>query len=245
MAYSAAQRYLAEFLGTFALLLVGGGAALFSVPGALGEARTMIIAFGFGLAVVAGAYAFGDVSGAHFNPAVTLSMALGRKMPLRDVVPYLVAQVAGSIVGIAVVLGIASGAQVQLDAAQATALASQCYAGSGAPAGCAFSLASVFLLELSLTFVFVLVIHIVTRSGSAARNLAPLAIGLALTGVILVAVPVDGASINPVRTFAPALLSAIWPSARWALAESWLFWVAPILGGLLATAVDRMIPAQS
>jgi aquaporin Z len=93
--------------------------------------------------------------------------------------------------------------------------------------------------------VFVLVVHRVTRPGAAAGNLAPLAIGLVLAATNLIAIPVDGASINPVRSFAPAVLSFIWPSAQWAIRESWAFWVAPIVGGLLASAVDRILSAKT
>lgn len=251
MAWSRTQKYLAEFLGTFALLLFGGGAAVFSlgaVPGlginypvaGFGEpfARVVLVASAFGFVVLGLAYAFGDVSGGHFNPAVTLSMALSRRMPLGDVVPYLVAQVLGGLIGIAVVLGIASGSAPSLDLAQAAALGSQSYQNPGPGA---FSLGAVFLIETALTFVFVLVIQLVTRPANTSKNLAPVAIGLTLLVTNLVAIPVDGASINPVRSFAPALLSYQWSGAHWALQESWLFWVAPIVGGLLAALVEMAL----
>jgi aquaporin Z len=231
MAWSATQRYLAEFLGTFALLLFGGGAAVFSL-GELGNARVVLVSAAFGLTVLGAAYAFGDISGGHFNPAVTLSMALSRRMPMKDVLPYLIAQIFGGIVGIGVVFG---------GLAQNAALGSQCFSGSGAPPGCAFGVGSVFLIELALTFVFVLVIQLVTRSENGAKNLAPIAIGLTLVVTNLVAINVDGASINPVRSFSPALLATYWSNATWAIQESWLFWVAPILGGLLASVVESML----
>jgi aquaporin Z len=237
MAWSRSQKYLAEFLGTFALLLFGGGSAVFSL-GELGNARVLLVSLAFGTVLVGGIFAFGDVSGGHFNPAVTLSMALSRRMPLGDVVPYLVAQVVGGIVGIAVVFGIAHGSSGMFSLAQSAALGSQCYSGSNAPAGCGFSVGSVFLLELALTFVFVLVIQFVTRSENGAKNLAPVAIGFTLLVANLVAINVDGASINPVRSFSPAVVSLYWSNATWAIQESWLFWVAPILGGLLASVVE-------
>jgi aquaporin Z len=239
MAWSAAQKYLAEFLGTFALLLFGGGAAVFSL-GDVGNARVVLVSLAFGVTVLGAAYAFGEVSGGHFNPAVTLSMALSRRMPLRDVVPYVIAQLAGGIIGIAVVFGIADGSTGMFSLAQGAALGSQCYSGFSAPAGCAFSVGSVFLLELAATFVFVLVIQFVTRSSNGSKNLAPVAIGLTLMVANLVAINVDGASLNPVRSFAPALVSLYWGNAAWAIKESWLFWVAPILGGLLASVVEGM-----
>jgi aquaporin Z len=240
MAWSATQRYLAEFLGTFALLLFGGGAAVFSL-GEIGNARVVLVSAAFGLTVLGAAYAFGDISGGHFNPAVTLSMAFSRRMPMKDVIPYLVAQILGGIIGIAVVFGIAHGSATSFLQAQNAALGSQCYSGSGAPSGCMFGVGSVFLIELALTFVFVLIIQLVTRPENGAKNLAPIAIGLTLVVTNLVAINVDGASINPVRSFSPALLSTYWSSATWAIQESWLFWVAPILGGLLASVVESML----
>jgi aquaporin Z len=165
-------------------------------------------------------------------------MALSRRMPMKDVVPYLIAQILGGIVGIAVVFGIAHGSTGAFNLAQSAALGSQCYSGSGAPPGCSYSVGSVFLIELALTFVFVLIIQMVTRPENGAKNLAPLAIGLTLVVANLVAINVDGASINPVRSFSPALLSLYWSNANWAIQESWLFWVAPILGGLLASVVE-------
>jgi len=244
MAATASQRYLAEFVGTFALLLLGDGAAVFSslvgFGGGLDAARVILISAAFGLTVLAGAYALGEISGGHFNPAVTLSMALSRRMPGRDVVPYIVAQVAGAILGVLVVLGIAYGSPAAWANAQASAIGSQGYSGNGAPSGL-FNMGSAFLIELTLTFLFVLVIQAVTRPENGAKNLAPVAIGFTLLVANLVAIPVDGASLNPARSFAPALLSAGWASATWSIKEVWLFWVAPILGGLLASVVESWL----
>ena len=245
MAWSSVHKYLAEYLGTFALLLFGGGAAVFSLADP-GNARVVLVSCAFGITVLAGAYVFGDLSGGHFNPAVTLSMALSRRMPLQDVVPYLIAQILGGLTGLGVVFGIASGSSSAFSLAQGAALGSQCYAGSGAPSGCTFSVGSVFLVELAATFVFVLVIQFVTRPESGAKNLAPIVIGLTLAVTNLFAINVDGASINPVRSFSPAVLSMYWSSASWAIQESWLFWVAPVLGGLLASVVESMFrPART
>ncbi|HEV2316266.1 MAG TPA: aquaporin [Thermoplasmata archaeon] len=252
MAFSSGQKYLAEFVGTFALLLVGGGSAVFTLPlletffpgsppiDVLG--RILVVSFCFGFVLMALAYAFGDISGGHFNPAVTISMLVNGRMPARDVVPYLVAQIVGGIVGIGIIFAIVSGGPASFStAAQGAALGSQCYSGSGAPGGCGFSLGAVFLLELAITFAFVLVIQLVTRPDSSAKNLAPVAIGTALLVTNLLAIPIDGASLNPVRSFSPALLSLYWSSDHWAIAESWLFWVAPILGGVLAAVVERAL----
>jgi aquaporin Z len=238
MAWSAGQKYFAEYLGTFALLLFGGGAAVFSHPAFDADARVVLVSAAFGLTVLGAAYAFGDVSGGHFNPAVTLSMALSRKMPGKDVLPYIGAQILGGLTGVAVLIGIAQGNTPQYNDAQSIAFGSQCYSASFAPPGCEFTIGSVFLIELAATFTFVLVIHLVTRPDGTTRNLAPVAIGLTLMVANLLAIPVDGASLNPVRSFSPALWSAMWTSAHWALEESWLFWVAPVLGGLLASVVE-------
>jgi aquaporin Z len=251
MEFSSGQKYLAEFLGTFALLLFGGGAAVFSAsafsPGlAIGNARVVLVSAAFGLTVVGAAYAFGEISGGHFNPAVTLSMAANRRMPGRDVVPYIVSQVAGGIVGMLLVYGISKGSSTADLAASLNALASQCYNGLGAPAGCGFTAPAVFLVEAAVTFVFVLVIQMVTRAESGAKNLAPLAIGLSLMVTNLIAINVDGASINPARSFAPAVVALAYGSSDyWAIEQSWIFWVAPIVGGLLAAAVAQALKARS
>lgn len=239
MAWLAGQKYLAEFLGTFLLVLTVGGAAVFSHT-AIGLdplSRVLLVSLAVGFALVGLIYALGEVSGGHFNPAVSLSMLLSRKMPSRDFVPYLVAQVVGAIFAMLVVLGMAAGGSTaSFQDAQNIALASQCYAGNGSP--CGFSLGAVFLFELVFTFLLVFVIHLVTRPDSAAKNLAPVAIGLTLTITNLVGIPIDGASINPARSFAPALISAVWPGAQWAITQVWIFWVAPLLGGVLASFAE-------
>lgn len=243
------QRYLAEFLGTFAVLFFVTGAAVFtSLSGGAGPSRIFLISASVGIAVAGGIYALGEISGGHFNPAVTLSMAMSRRMPGRDVVPYILAQVAGAIAGALVILGVAYGnATVWGDANSGvigSAIASQGYNAFGAPY--TYGIGSVFLLELALTFLFVLVIQFVTRPENGAKNLAPLAIGLTLLATNLVGIPVDGASLNPARSLAPALLSVGWSSAQWAIKEVWLFWLAPILGGLLASIVEAVFrPAGS
>jgi aquaporin Z len=242
---SPVARYLAEFVGTFALLLFGGGSAVFSLEAVDPLSRVVLVSLSFGFILLALAYALGDISGGHFNPAVSVAALLAKRMSPRDFVPYLIAQIVGGLAGISVVYGVISGGpSLASSAAKAAALGSQCYAGSGAPAGCGFTLGSVFLLEAALTFVFIFVILRVTSSKSnTTGNLAPAAIGLTLAVTNLVAIPVDGASMNPVRSFSPALLSAaVWPSTdMWALSESWLFWIAPIVGGILAAIVLRAL----
>jgi aquaporin Z len=242
---AAYQRYLAEFLGTFGLLLFGVGTAEFTLNFAFPDARYLAISFAFGIVVLVGAFAFGEVSGAHFNPAVTISMAVSGKMAKGDIVPYLIAQLLGALLGVEVVLAIAQGtAGALFSYVQLNALTSQGYAGNGAPAGFSTSLAAVFLLETVLTFFFVLVIHRVTRDSSSSKPVAPLAIGFALFLTQLVAIPIDNASINPYRSLAPALVSQVWPTAHWAIVEVWVFIVAPIVGGLFAAVVDRLLSSS-
>ncbi len=243
MAATAVQRYFAEFLGTFGLLLFGVGTAEMTLNFSfVSDARYLAISFAFGVVVMAGAFAFGELSGAHFNPAVTISMAVSRKMPKGDIIPYLIAQLLGALLGVEVVLAIAQGTTGRLlSMVQANALTSQGYAGNGAPLNFATSLGAVFLLEVVLTFFFVLVIHRVTRDGSPAKMFAPIAIGFTLFLTQLVAIPIDNASINPYRSLAPALIAQVWPSSHWAIVEVWLFIVAPIIGGLIAAGVDLIL----
>jgi aquaporin Z len=241
MAWSATQRYLAEFVGTFGLLLSVTGAALLSLNLAGGfdpNGRVLLISFALGLGVLGMAYAFGDISGGHFNPAITIGMWVAGRTKTRDVVPYILAQVLGGIVAVAVVAGVAYGSSSLWTAAQGAALASQGYSGNGSPY--TVSLGSVFLLEVVLTMFLVLVALRSTASESFAKNLAPVGIALTLLMTNLVAIPIDGASINPARSFAPAILSAMWSNDHWAIQQDWLFWVAPIVGGLIAAGIDRL-----
>ena len=239
MAWSAGQRYLAEFVGTFGLLLSVTGAALLSLNLSGGfdpNGRVQLISLALGLGVLGMAYAFGDISGGHFNPAITIGMWVAGRTKTRDVVPYIVAQVIGGIVAVAVVAGIAYGSSSLWASAQGAALASQGYSGNGSPYTVA--LGSVFLLEVVMTMFLVLVALRSTASESFAKNLAPVGIALTLAMTNLVAIPVDGASINPARSFAPAILSAMWSSDHWANQQDWLFWVAPIVGAAIAALVE-------
>jgi len=247
MAASMQSRIVAEFLGTFGLLLIGGGTAVFTLPPFEATARDVAVSLAFGAVLLALAYAFGDLSGAHFNPAVTVSLASSGRFKWGDVPCYLIAQILGGIVGIAMVFGIASGGGSAGNAmnAQGFALGSQCFSGFGAPAGCAYSAGAVFLIEVAFTFFLVMVILFSTRSEGSAKNLAPIGIGLTLLLANLIAIPVDGASINPARSFAPAVLSSLWSSGNWAIGQDWIFWVAPILGGLFAALLDRALKGKS
>ncbi len=248
MTWTSGQRYLAEFLGTFGLLLSVTGAAVLSLnadQGLVFNARVMLISFSLGLGVIGMVYAFGDISGAHFNPAITIGMWLAGRTKGRDVVPYIVSQVLGGILAVGVVAGIAYGSTPLWNSATSSgvALASQGYSGNGSPYTVA--LGSVFLLEVVLTFFLVFVVLLATREEGFAKNLAPLGIGFTLIMTNLIAIPIDGASVNPARSFAPALLTAFSSSTRWAITQDWLFWVAPIIGGILAAGIERAFRNRS
>jgi aquaporin Z len=240
MAWSSGQKYLAEFLGTFGLLVSVTGAALLTLrspPSTDFYGRVLLISLSVGLGLLGMIYAFGDVSGGHFNPAVTVGMWIAGRIRAVDAAGYVLAQAAGGVVGVAAVAGVAYGWASLWGAVIPTALASQGYSGNGSPYGAA--LLSVFLLEVVLTFLLVVVVLTSTRSDSSAKNLAPLGIALTLVMTNLVGIPIDGASINPARSFAPAVLSAWFPGDRWAIQQDWLFWVAPVVGGAIAALVER------
>lgn len=212
----------AEAIGTFVLVVGGLGAAVLTgdVIGPIG------VALAFGIAVTAMGSALGHLSGGHFNPAVTIGMAVAGRLPVVAVIPYVLAQLAGGIAGAAVLYEVASG---RPGSATAGGFATTGY-GSHSPGG--YDLASAFALELVLTGVFVLVIALVTARGHSTA-LTPLVIGLTLTSLILVAAPVTNASLNPVRSIAPALFV---PSV---LGQQWVFVAAPILGGAVAGLIAR------
>jgi len=243
MAWSTGQKYLAEFVGTFGLLLAVGGAAVFSL-GEIDLTRVLLVSLSVGFGLVGLIYAFGDISGGHFNPAVTIAAWVAGKFPARDVIPYILAQLAGAVLGMGVIAGIAYGNSSFFPTAQAHALGSQCYSAGSTFCG-GFNMSAVFLIEVAFTFFLVMVILFSTRATGTAKNLAPIGIGLTLLMANLVAIPVDGASINPARSFAPAVLSSMRSSGNWAIGQDWIFWVAPIVGGLLAAVLDRALHAPS
>jgi aquaporin Z len=240
MAWSSGQKYLAEFVGTFGLLLAVGGAAVFSL-GQMDLTRVVLVSLSVGFGLIGLIYAFGDISGGHFNPAVTIGMWVSGRFAARDVIPYILAQVAGAVLGMGVIAGIVYGNSSAYHLAQGAALGSQCYSGGSAPLACGYSMSAVFLIEVAFTFMLVAVILFSTRATGSAKNLAPIGIGLTLLMANLVAIPVDGASINPARSFAPAVLSSMWSNGNWAIGQDWIFWVAPIVGGLFAAILDRAL----
>ncbi len=247
MTATPAQRYLAEFLGTFGLLVAITSVALLSLnlAGVEPTTRFLMIALAAGLGLTGLIYAFGDLSGGHFNPAVTIGFWVSGRFPSRDVAPYLLAQVAGALVAVATIAGVAYGSAGLWTSVtgQGVALGSEGYSGGGSPFHLAWP--SVFLLEAVMTFLFVTVILSSTRTGRTAANLAPLAIGLTLLVAHLGSLTIDGTSVNPARSFAPAVLSAMWSPDRWALNQDWLFWVAPIVGAVIAALVERALAERS
>ncbi len=247
MKWAPGQRYLAEFVGTFGLLMCVAGAAVFTlnIPGVEPTARLLMIALSIGFGVAGLVWALGDISGAHLNPAITVGAWVAGRISAREVVPYILSQVAGAIVAVGVIAGVAHGSASLWSSATSSgvAFASQGYAGHGAPYTVA--LGSVFLLEVVMTFLFVTVVLFATRSEGSTRNLAAGAIGLTLGMVHLVSLSIDGTSVNPARSFGPALLSAFFPADRWAIGEDWLFWVAPLLGGILAALLERALRPQA
>ncbi|MGX9354646.1 aquaporin Z [Roseobacteraceae bacterium S113] len=215
---------LAEFLGTFTLVLLGCGAAVI----AGGDIGLMGISFAFGLALIGMAYGIGAVSGCHINPAVTLGVVAAGRMEMGAAVSYILAQVAGAIAGAAVLLAIASG---KADYSLATNGLGQ--NGWGAGYLGEYTLLAAFVFELVATFLFLVVILGAT-GGDAPRGFAGLAIGLALVVIHLVGINVTGVSVNPARSIGPAIFVG-----GTALAQLWLFIVAPILGAVAAGMVFR------
>jgi aquaporin Z len=226
---SIGRRVGAEFVGTFWLVFGGTGSAVLAAS--VGDAGIgwLGVALAFGLTVVTGAYALGHISGAHFNPAVSLGLWAGGRMPARDLVPYIAGQVAGGIAASAVLYAIASG---RVGFSLTDGFAANGY-GDHSPAG--YSLAAVIVAEVVLTAVFLVVIHGATDKRAPA-GLAPLAIGLTLTLIHLISIPVSNTSVNPARSIAPALFVG-----DWALAQLWVFIVFPILGGLIGGLVYRFL----
>jgi aquaporin Z len=233
MSYS--RKVAAEFFGTFWLVFGGCGSAVLAATFPITGIGFAGVALAFGLSVVTMAYAVGHISGGHFNPAVTVGLYAGGRVPASDLLPYILAQVAGAIVAAFVLYLIASG-KTGFDLG--AGFAANGY-GEHSPGG--YSLFAGLVAELVLTFMFLFVIMGATDSRAPAA-LAPLAIGLALTLIHLVGIPVTNTSVNPARSTGPAIFVG-----GWALAQLWLFWLAPIVGGALGGISYRrlMQPASA
>jgi len=226
---SIGTRSLAEFLGTFWLVLGGCGSAVISAAFPQVGIGLLGVSLAFGLTVFTMAHAVGHISGAHLNPAVSIGFAASGRFPVADLVPYVIAQVAGGIAGAFVLYLIASGKPgFELSAG----FAANGY-GEHSPGG--YALGSAFVSEVVMTFMFLMVI-LGSTSKRASTGLAPLTIGLALTLIHLISIPVTNTSVNPARSTSQAVFVG-----GWALAQLWLFWVAPIAGGALAGVVHRSL----
>lgn len=216
-----ARRMAAEGIGTFWLVFGGCGSAVLAAKFPEVGIGLVGVAFAFGLTVLTMAYCVGHISGCHLNPAVTLGLWSGGRFPLRDILPYVAAQVAGATLAAAFLLLIASG-KPGFDIA--SGLAQNGY-GEASPGG--YGLPQAFLIELVLTAGFLVVILGATDD-RAPKGFAPIAIGLALTLIHLISIPVTNTSVNPARSTGPALLVG-----GLALQQLWLFWAAPLLGGAI------------
>lgn len=226
---SLTKRSIAELFGTFWLVFGGCGSAVLAAAFpdlGIGFAG---VALAFGLTVLTMAFAIGHVSGCHLNPAVTFGLVAGRRFPASELVPYVIAQVAGAIAAAAVLYVIATG-KAGFDVS--AGFASNGY-GEHSPGG--YGLGSCFVAEVVLTFFFLLVI-LGSTDKKAPQGLAPIAIGLCLTLIHLISIPVTNTSVNPARSTGPALFAG-----GWAVFQLWLFWVAPILGAIVAGLFHRAV----
>jgi aquaporin Z len=226
---SAVKKYVAEMIGTLVLVLMGCGSAVLagSYIGFVG------ISFAFGLAVLAMVYAIGGISGCHINPAISISMLAAGKISVKDAVMYVIAQCVGATIGAALLYSIAVGNPTY--SLSVNGLGQNGF-DAASPAG--FSMASAFIAEVLLTFIFLLVIHGST-SEKAPKGFAGISIGLSLVLIHLVGIPVTGTSVNPARSLGPAVIFGLVDST--ALSQLWLFWAAPIVGALLAAVVWKIL----
>ena len=223
------RKYAAEAIGTFWLVLGGCGSAVLAAAFPEVGIGLLGVSLAFGLTVVTMAYAIGHISGAHLNPAVTIGLTAGGRFPSSDVLPYVVAQVVGGVVAGAVLYVIASGAP-GFDLAKG--FAANGY-GAHSPGG--YSLLAGFVTEVVMTAMFLFIIMGATH-GKAPVGFAGLAIGLGLTLIHLVSIPVTNTSVNPARSTGVAVFAG-----GWALGQLWMFWVAPILGGVVGGALYRWV----
>jgi aquaporin Z len=230
---SLSKKCSAEFFGTFWLTFGGCGSAVL----AAGHPDTGIgwlgVSLAFGLTVLTMAYAIGHVSGCHLNPAVSIGLIVGKRFEASQLVPYIIAQVLGAIAGAAVLYAIASG---NADFSLADGFAANGY-GEHSPAN--YSLISGLIAEIVLTFFFLMIILGATDK-RAPEGFAPIAIGLGLTLIHLIGIPVTNLSVNPARSTGPALFVG-----GWAISQLWLFWIAPLIGAVLAGIVYPIVSGDA
>lgn len=222
-----AKRCLAESFGTFWLVLGGCGSAVLAAShiGILG------VSIAFGLTVLTMAFAIGHISGCHLNPAVTIGLAVGRRFPKAEILPYIIAQVIGAIIAAAVIYAIATGKP-------GFTMGDFAANGYGDHSPSKYSLAAALICEVVMTFVFLMIILGATDSRAPA-GFAPIAIGLALALIHLISIPVTNTSVNPARSTSQALFVQ-----GWAIEQLWLFWVAPIVGAVLAGLVYPILAKE-
>ena len=232
---SMSNKLMAEFIGTFWLVLGGCGSAMLAATfGAADGINIGLVgvSLAFGLTVLTMAYAVGHISGGHFNPAVSIGLAVGGRFSLGALVPYIIAQVLGAIAAAAVLLVIVTG-----NGAEAGTLASNGF-GDASPGK--YSMISVIIMEVVMTAAFLFIIMGAT-DGRAPAGFAPIAIGLGLTLIHLISIPVSNTSVNPARSTGPALISM----DGTAITQLWVFWAAPIVGAIIGAVLYKMTVAGS
>lgn len=227
------NRLAAEFVGTFWLVLGGCGSAVLAAAFPNVGIGLLGVAFAFGLTVLTMAFAIGHISGCHLNPAVTVGLVVGGRFKSSDAGPYIIAQVIGAVVAAVLLYLIASG-KPGFDLSGG--LASNGY-GAHSPGG--YSLFAGFITEVVMTFMFLMII-LGSTDERAPKGFAPIAIGLGLTLIHLISIPVTNTSVNPARSTGPALIVG-----GWALAQLWLFWVAPLIGAGLAGVAYRFVAGET
>ena len=220
------KKYLAEFIGTAVLVLMGCGAAVFFGCEA-GSAQVLAVAFAFGLSVIAMAYCIGGISGCHINPAITLGVWLSKRMSGKDAIGYMVAQTLGAILGSSIIYCLVSTGEYGPSTS------------TGANGFAQNEMIQAFIAEFIFTFVFVLTVLGTTDSKKGAGNLAGLAIGLTLVLVHIVCIPITGTSVNPARSVGPAIFQG-----GEALSQLWLFIVAPMLGAAASAGVWKVLSCE-
>ena len=234
-------KLLAEFFGTFWLVFGGCGSAVVAASFVTTVGETPIslgigfagVALAFGLTVLTMAYAIGHISGCHLNPAVTVGLVVGGRHPKSEMLPYIIAQVLGGLAGAGILYMIASG---KSGFTTADGFASNGY-GEHSPAG--YSMVSALIAEVVLTFFFLFIILGATDP-RAPKGFAPLAIGLGLTLIHLIGIPITNLSVNPARSTGPAMFAG-----GWAISQLWLFWIAPIIGAALAGVVYPLVAGNA
>ncbi len=223
------NRLFAESMGTAWLVLGGCGSAVLAAAFPDVGIGLLGVSLAFGLTVLTMAYAIGPISGCHLNPAVTLGLWAGGRFPLKDVIPYIIAQCVGAVIGAGILYLIASG-KAGFDLAGG--FASNGF-GAHSPGG--YTLQAVLICEIVMTFMFLMVI-LGSTDNRAPAGFAPIAIGLCLTLIHLISIPVSNTSVNPARSLGPAVYVG-----DWAVSQLWVFWVAPIVGAIVAGFIYRKV----